>query len=118
MPANRPHPTAGTARHGSRNPPTARLSSPAATPPPPAGIIGEGIAKSFLEQGATVVANARSVGSKPKIEAALGGVGTGKLLVPVADHGKLEGAEALAAFIKESVGGQVDHVISISGGES
>ena len=88
-------------------------------PHPRTGIVGGGIAKIFLEEGATVIAPARSAGSQAKITAALSGVGApGALHTLIADHSTLAGAQALADYIKANVpGGQVDTVISIAGGE-
>eukprot|EP00887_Chlorella_sp_A99_P002874 scaffold6.g2874.t1 len=81
------------------------------------GTVGAGIARAFLARGDTVVAPARSAGSKAKVEAALAGAGSGTLLAPILDYGTLEGALALGQHVKDSVpGGIVDHVVSSAGG--
>lgn len=82
-----------------------------------AGIVGAYVARAFLEAGATVVAPARSQASQVKIEADLGAVAPGKLHVPLADVGSVEGALELGKFVEESGLGPVDHVVSSTGGE-
>lgn len=75
--------------------------------------------RAFLEAGATVIAPARSPASQARLQselAALPGAAEGRLHVPLADHGTLEGAQALASFVRQLCSGGVDHVISIAGG--
>ena len=82
--------------------------------------MGSGVARAFLSAGATVVAPARSEASRARVEADLGGAAAaGRLHVPLADIGTMEGAGALAEYVKQHVpGGAVDHVVSIAGGEA
>lgn len=86
--------------------------------PATAGTVGGGIARAFLQGGATVIAPLRSESSRPKLDAALQGVqfDARRLLVPLADWGTEEGATQLASFIRGEAGGAVDHVISICAG--
>lgn len=79
------------------------------------GIVGGGIAKAFLDAGARVVAPARSDSSKSKVLDFLGG-SSDRVYVPVLDVNTLSGAEALAKYITDSVGAELDFVVSISGG--
>ncbi len=54
-----------------------------------------------------------------KIEEELGGApgaAEGRLHIPIADNGSVEGCEALADFIMQQAGGVVDHVVSCAGG--
>ena len=83
-----------------------------------AGIVGSGMARAFLEAGATVIAPARSPASQARVQRLDALAPQGRLHVPLADHGSPEGAAEVAAYVKaHAPGGRVDHVVSIAGGE-
>lgn len=72
------------------------------------GIVGEGIARAFLEAGATVVAPVRAAGKEAGLRAALGGAAAAdRLIVPVEDYSHLEGAKQLGRYVALKFGGGV-----------
>jgi NAD(P)-dependent dehydrogenase (short-subunit alcohol dehydrogenase family) len=78
------------------------------------GIVGSGIARAFLEKGATLVTPVRSEKSKPILEKDFEGLDTKSLDVPILDVGTEAGAAELAKHISEKYGA-VDHIVSSLG---
>lgn len=96
--------------------PSSELLEPRPSPLCLTGIVGGGVVRHLLSKGATVIAPLRSEASRPRLEAALAGCPTDRLHTVLADWGREEGARQLATFVREEVGKEVDHVVSISGG--
>lgn len=80
------------------------------------GIVGEAIARAFLDAGATVVAPVRSAGKEAGLRAALGSPPAHRLDCPVEDYSHLEGAKALGRYVALKYGGGVDHAVACTGG--
>ena len=71
------------------------------------GIVGEGIARAFLEAGATVVAPVRAAGKEAGLRQAVAPPAPDHLDSPVADYSTLEGAKQLARYMQLKYGGVV-----------
>jgi 3-oxoacyl-[acyl-carrier protein] reductase len=71
------------------------------------GIVGEGIARAFLEAGATVVAPIRSAGKEAALRAAMGSPPAQRLDTPLDDYTTAEGAKQLARYVQLKYGGGV-----------
>lgn len=71
------------------------------------GIVGEGIARAFLEAGATVVAPVRAAGKDSALRTALGSPPAGRLECPVEDYSHVEGAKQLARWVAVKYSGGV-----------
>lgn len=80
------------------------------------GIVGEGIARAFLEAGATVVAPIRSAGKEAGLRAALGSPPPERLITPVEDYSQIEGAKHLGVYVGVKFKDGVDHVVACTGG--
>eukprot|EP01121_Diplochlamys_sp_Union-15-3_P002032 TRINITY_DN1175_c0_g1_i5.p1 TRINITY_DN1175_c0_g1~~TRINITY_DN1175_c0_g1_i5.p1 ORF type:complete len:248 (-),score=53.53 TRINITY_DN1175_c0_g1_i5:32-775(-) len=81
-----------------------------------AGIVGSGIAKHFIYQGATVIVPSRSESRLDKLKSYIKGKESQLVAVAtdIADpSGK--GAEEVLKIIKEKFGGKIDHVVSSLG---
>lgn len=79
------------------------------------GIVGEGIARAFLEAGAIVVAPIREAGKEAGLRAVLGGPPADRLVTPVDAYTTAEGSQQLARFVRLKYGA-VDHVVACTGG--
>lgn len=71
------------------------------------GIVGEGIARAFLEAGATVVAPIREAGKEAGLRAALGAPPADRLVTPVDAYTTAEGSKQLARFVQVKYGAVV-----------
>lgn len=81
------------------------------------GVIGGGVARRFLLEGATVVAPVRAASSLAKLTARVSGAPVDKLLTPVFDNGTEDGNKGLAAWLAEKgYAGGLCHVLVVSGG--
>lgn len=80
------------------------------------GIVGEGIARAFLEAGATLVAPIRSAAKEAALRAAMGSPPAQRLDTPLDDYTTAEGAKQLARYVQLKYGGGVDHVVACTGG--
>ena len=83
-----------------------------------AGIVGSGICRRFLEEGAVVVAPLRSEARRADVEEELQGVTLlhGQLDTPILDYSTAAGADALAQYVRERHGGHIDIVVASLGG--
>ncbi|KAL4447498.1 hypothetical protein ABPG75_004717 [Micractinium tetrahymenae] len=79
------------------------------------GIVGEGIARAFLQAGATVVAPVRDAGKEAGLRSALGSPPADRLVTPVDAYTTAEGSKQLARFVQLKYGA-VDHVVACTGG--
>lgn len=79
------------------------------------GIVGEGIARAFLEAGAVVVAPIRSAGKEAPLRQALGSPPPDRLDLPLDDYTTNEGSKQLARYVQFKYGG-VDHIVACTGG--
>ncbi|KAL4434627.1 hypothetical protein ABPG77_002750 [Micractinium sp. CCAP 211/92] len=79
------------------------------------GIVGEGIARAFLEAGGTVVTPIRDAGKEAGLRAALGSPPASRLVTPVDAYTAEEGSKQLARFVQLKFGA-VDHVVACTGG--
>lgn len=71
------------------------------------GIVGEGIARAFLEAGAIVVAPIREAGKEAGLRAVLGGPPADRLVTPVDAYTTAEGSQQLARFVRLKYGAVV-----------
>lgn len=79
------------------------------------GIVGEGIARAFLDAGATLICPIRSAGKEAGLRAALGSPDTARLDTPVDDYSSAEGSKQLARYVQVKHRA-VDHVVACTGG--
>jgi 3-oxoacyl-[acyl-carrier protein] reductase len=80
------------------------------------GGIGEGIAKGFAEEGATVIVNGRRRGEADRVAAEINSAG-GKAIVAVGDLSTDEGVEGVLQRITQELGGLDILVNNAAGGE-
>ena len=71
------------------------------------GTVGEGIARAFLDAGATVVAPIRAAGKEAALRAGLGSPPPDRLITPVAEYSDLEGAKQLGRYVALKFAGGV-----------
>jgi NAD(P)-dependent dehydrogenase (short-subunit alcohol dehydrogenase family) len=80
------------------------------------GSVGEGILRSYLKSGATVIIPSRSEKSKEKLLEILAEDGKNeKLKFVISDYSDFDGAENTAKIIEQEYG-KIDHVIACVGG--
>ncbi len=80
-----------------------------------AGYVGEGIVRSFLEEGAFVIVPSRSQDRLNGLRKLMGPLGGERLVTVPANVGSLQGAEGLADQILEKMG-RLDAVVASLGG--